>query len=65
MNIGMVSYGLYTPETFETAADLSKKSGLSLEEIRELGIERKCLPSGDDQPVSMAVKAANQAFERD
>ena len=64
MDIGMVSYGLYTPETFETAADLAAKSGLSLDEMKELGIERKCSPSGEDQPVSMAVKAAVQAFER-
>ncbi len=64
MDIGIVSYGLYTPETFETAADLSSKSGLSLEDVKKLGIERKCLPSREDQPVTMAVKAANQAFER-
>ena len=64
MDIGIVSYGLYTPETFETASDLSAKSGLSLEEVKELGIERKCLPSREDQPVNMAVKAANQALER-
>ncbi|MGA7964831.1 MAG: 3-oxoacyl-[acyl-carrier-protein] synthase III C-terminal domain-containing protein [Gammaproteobacteria bacterium] len=64
MDIGIVSYGLYTPETFETAEGLSAKSGLSPEEVKELGIKRKCLPSGEDQPVTMAVKAANQALER-
>ena len=64
MNIGIVSYGLYTPKTFETAADLSVRSGLTVEEVKKLGIERKCTPSGDDQPVTMAVKAANQAFEK-
>ena len=64
MNIGIVSYGLYTPETFETAADLAAGTGLTLEEVRELGIERKCCPSREDQPVTMAVKAAKQALER-
>ena len=64
MDIGIVSYGLYTPETFETAADLSARSGLTLEEIKDLGIERKCKPSRDDQPVTMAVKAANKALEK-
>ena len=64
MDIGIVSYGLYTPETFETAADLAAKSGLSPDELTDLGIERKCSPSGEDQPVSMAVKAAVQAFEK-
>ena len=64
MDIGMVSYGLYTPETFETAADLATKSGLSPDEVTDLGIARKCRPSGEDQPVAMAVKAAVQAFEK-
>ena len=64
MNIGIVSYGLYTPETFETAADLAAGTGLTLEEVRELGIERKCRPSREDQPVTMAVKAAKHALER-
>ncbi len=64
MDIGIVSYGLYTPETFETAADLSAGTGLSLKELKELGIERKCKPSREDQPVTMAVKAAKQALEK-
>ena len=29
-----------------------------------LGIERKCKPTPEDQPIPMAVKAAKQAFER-
>ncbi len=62
MNIGIVSYGLYTPDTFETAEDVSIRAGLTSEEVRKLGIECKCRPAKDDQPVAMAVKAAKQAF---
>ena len=63
MNIGIISYGLYLPSGFENVAEIAKKSGLKSEAVRALGIERKCLPSNDDQPVPMAVRAAQQAFE--
>jgi 3-oxoacyl-[acyl-carrier-protein] synthase-3 len=62
--IGIVSYGLYTPAAFETAEDVAARSGLGLDEVRALGIERKCLPAVEDQPIPMAVKAAKQALER-
>ena len=64
MNIGIVSYGLYIPAQFETAEDVAQKSGLGPGTVEALGIERRYFPSPDDQPVSMAVKAANQAFEK-
>jgi 3-oxoacyl-[acyl-carrier-protein] synthase III len=32
--------------------------------VQALGIERKFLPSGDDQPIPMAAKAAKHAFEK-
>ena len=64
MNIGIVSYGLHFPKDFETAEDVAAKAGLTLPEVMALGIKRKCLPSQKDQPVSMAVKAAEDAFQR-
>jgi 3-oxoacyl-[acyl-carrier-protein] synthase-3 len=64
MNMGIVSYGLYTPPDFETAKEVAARSGLTLEDVKRLGIEQKCLPSRDDQPVVMAVKAARQAMDR-
>ncbi len=64
MNIGIVSYGLYTPAAFDTTADVAAKSGLEPEDVLKLGIEKKCRPDTTDQPVVMAVKAANQALER-
>jgi 3-oxoacyl-[acyl-carrier-protein] synthase III len=62
--IGIVSYGLYSPAEFETAEEVAVRSGLALEEVRALGIERKCRPGPDDQPIPMAVRAAKQALER-
>ncbi len=62
--IGIVSYGLYTPAGFETAEEVSARSGLSLEAVRALGLERKCRPDREDQPVPMAVRAAELAFAR-
>jgi 3-oxoacyl-[acyl-carrier-protein] synthase-3 len=62
VNIGIVSYGLCLPDSFETAEEVSVRAGIAVGEVRKLGIERKCRPAKDDQPVAMAVKAAQQAF---
>jgi len=64
MKIGIVSYGLYFPKEFETGEDVAAKAGLTVQEVMTLGIKRKCLPSQDDQPVTMAVKAVEDAFQR-
>lgn len=64
MNIGIVSFGFYVPQGFETAAEVAARSGLSVDEVTALGIELKFLPAPEDQPVSMAVKAALQVFQR-
>jgi len=63
MNMGIVSYGLFMPEGFETAGEVAAKSGLPEETVTALGIERKYAPAPADQPVVMAVKAARQAFQ--
>ncbi len=63
--MGLVSYGLYLPSRFETAEEIAARSGLSREQVvAGLGIEKKCLPSEEDQPAVMAFNAARQAFER-
>lgn len=63
--IGLMSHGVYLPQTFETAEEVAARSGLSLDEVVfELGIEKKCRPSDADQPIPMAVKAALNALER-
>jgi 3-oxoacyl-[acyl-carrier-protein] synthase-3 len=62
--LGIVSYGLYAPAGFETVEEIAAKSGLSLEEVKALGIDRKHRPGDEDQPILMAVRAAEQAFEQ-
>ena len=64
MNIGIVSFGFYVPKGYETAAEVTARSGLSVDEVTALGIELKFLPAPEDQPVSMAVKAARQGVQR-
>ena len=64
-HLGLLSYGIYLPPGFETAEMISARSGLSPQQlILEWGVEKKCLPGPQDQPVSMAVKAAREALRR-
>ncbi len=60
--LGIVSYGIYLPEGFETAEEIALRAGLSPAEVMALGIRQKCRPAHEDQPIAMAVKAAKQAF---
>jgi 3-oxoacyl-[acyl-carrier-protein] synthase-3 len=62
--IGIVSYGVYIPKAFETNEDVSLKSGLTAEQVTALGISKKYIPSKEDQPITMAVKAAKKALDR-
>ena len=63
--LGLMSYGIYLPPGFETAEMISARSGLDPQQlIVEWGIEKKFIPGPQDQPVSMAVKAARGALRR-
>ncbi|MEW5912234.1 MAG: hypothetical protein AB1814_06735 [Thermodesulfobacteriota bacterium] len=63
-HIGLVSIGLHLPAGREYAAELAGRAGLSLAELAELGIEARCRPTPQEQPVGMAAAAARQALER-
>jgi 3-oxoacyl-[acyl-carrier-protein] synthase-3 len=63
MTVGIVSYGLYLPEKKETADETAAQCGMTVEEVHALGIKQRYLPANDDQPVPMAVKAAQNALE--
>lgn len=63
MKPGIVSYGLYFPEEFETADEIADLAGISSRQVRALGIEKKHKPSASDQPVTMASKAAASALD--
>jgi 3-oxoacyl-[acyl-carrier-protein] synthase-3 len=61
---GVISYGLYLPAASEPAGDLSARTGIPVKALHALGIRAKYLPAPDDQPVSMAARAAAQALAR-
>jgi 3-oxoacyl-[acyl-carrier-protein] synthase-3 len=60
--VGIVSYGLYLPAAVESAEALAGRSALSIEQWHALGVRQKYRPSKEDQPVTMAARAAEQAF---
>ncbi len=64
-SLGLMSYGIYLPREFETAETIAALSGLAPDQVvAEWGIQRRLLPGPQDQPVSMAVKAAREALRR-
>ena len=63
--LGLMSYGIYLPRGFETARTIAARSGLSPQQVTaEWGIEKKIIPGPQDQPVAMAVKAAQEALRK-
>ena len=62
MDVGIASYGIYLPAAVESAAELAGRSKLSIEDWHALGVKKKYRPAKEDQPVGMAVRAAEHAF---
>ena len=63
--MGIVSTGTWFPETYVTAEEIARQSGLPEWVVREkLGIERKFVADPDVHPNEMAVKAARKAIDR-
>ncbi len=60
--MGLAGLGVYLPPQRESADQIAKRSGLSLEELAALGIQGKALPGPEDQPITMAAKAALAAL---
>lgn len=66
-NVGILSYGLYIPETYMTAGEIATATnGVWSEDavIQKLGIVKKPIPGKDDGTQAMAVRAAKDALER-
>ena len=62
-NMGIVSTGMYLPETVMTAEEISEESGLPLWVVKEkLGINQKHVPTPGIHPNAMAVEAGKQAI---
>ncbi|GAB6188720.1 beta-ketoacyl-ACP synthase III [Marinitoga arctica] len=64
MNVGIMGIGTYTPETFITAEEISKKSKIPIEVIKEkFGILKKPIPGTKDTTSYMGIQAAKKAIE--
>ena len=63
--IGILSVGIYIPETFITAAEIAEKSGVPEDVIiRKMGIVRKPVAGPDDHTNAMGLWAAEDAVNR-
>lgn len=63
--MGIVSTGTWFPETYVTAAEIARQSGLPEWVVREkLGIERKFVLDPKVHPNDMAVNAARKAIDK-
>jgi 3-oxoacyl-[acyl-carrier-protein] synthase-3 len=62
-NVGIVSAGVYIPQTFITAAEIAELSGIPEDVIiNKMGIRRKPVPGPNDHTNAMALWAAHDAF---
>lgn len=63
--VGIVSTGVYIPDTFMTSADVAAASGLPREVVEEkLGFRRKPVPGPGDHTVEMGIRAARRALDK-
>ncbi len=63
ITVGIVSAGVYIPQTFITAADIAQLSGIPEDVIEhKMGIRRKPIPGPNDHTNAMALWAAQDAF---
>ncbi|UFJ42550.1 3-oxoacyl-ACP synthase [Brevibacillus humidisoli] len=63
--IGVLSTGLYIPNSFVTSQEIGRLSGLPQDVVEEkLGILRKPVPGEQDHSCEMGIRAARQAVER-
>ncbi|MFS0864162.1 3-oxoacyl-ACP synthase [Fredinandcohnia sp. 179-A 10B2 NHS] len=64
-SIGIVSTGIYIPETFLTAEEIAKKSGIPTHIVEsKLGITKKPIPGPEDHTCEMGIIAAKNAIEK-
>lgn len=64
-NVGLVGWGLYLPENFITAEELSPQINIPATVIREkLGFDKKPLGGPEDHAVAMGVKAAQECLAK-
>ena len=65
MGIGIVSTGVYIPETKMTAEEIANTSGLPVDVVKKkMGITQKPIPGEDDHTVAMGIWAAEEALTK-
>lgn len=63
--IGIVSTGMYIPQTYMSSTEIAHASGLPTTVVEEkMGIRRKPIPGKDDHTCAMGVKAARKALDK-
>ena len=64
-NVGIVSYGLYIPESIQTAEDISNIYHIPVDVVKKKqGLLSKHVSKKDEMPSEMAIKAAKKAIEK-
>ncbi|SDF82206.1 3-oxoacyl-[acyl-carrier-protein] synthase-3 [Thermoanaerobacter thermohydrosulfuricus] len=65
INVGIVGTGLYIPETYMTAEDIAKETGIPEEIIKtKFGIIRKPISGPEDHTCHMGIQAAKDCLRR-
>nr|WP_240739484.1 hypothetical protein [Marinitoga lauensis] len=65
MNIGIIGIGTYIPNTFITAEEISERSGIPADVIKEkFGIIKKPIPGPNDTTSYMGIQAAKKALKK-
>lgn len=65
MNIGILSTGIYIPDNFITAEDISRETDIPVEVIKEkFGVNKKPIAEASDTTAEMGLKAAKIAIEK-
>jgi 3-oxoacyl-[acyl-carrier-protein] synthase III len=65
MTVGILSTGIYLPETVMTGVEIAEKAGLPAEVVEnKMGIRKKTVPGSEDHTCAMGIKAAKSAIEK-
>jgi 3-oxoacyl-[acyl-carrier-protein] synthase III len=65
VQIGIVSTGIYLPETYITGAEIAKAAGIPEMVVEEkMGIKKKPVPGPEDHTCEMGIKAARTAIKK-
>ncbi|WP_226671222.1 3-oxoacyl-ACP synthase [Metabacillus litoralis] len=64
MSVGILSTGIYLPETYITGKEIAQKAGLPISVVEDkMGLKRKPIPGPEDHTCEMGIKAAHMALE--